>query len=111
MNKTTKNIRNAFNDCVKHLKKSGKENMQRRELDLHIFDQEWSTTALGFDDFMAGQAFTTADTIIIFGPKKDVCVYFDGRFAYYVENPNSKFFDDFVNKNMTNVKNKHIYED
>lgn len=45
---------------------------------VHMWPQTWSDTALGYDDQIAGQAFTTAYTVVVVRDGY-VCVYFGDR--------------------------------
>lgn len=75
-----------------------------------MFVQLWGSTALGFDG-IGGAAMTSAYiTVIKFVPEKKYAVYFDGRFAYGVINPNAKFFEDLKNKDMNAVEDSKKYE-
>jgi hypothetical protein len=77
----------------------------------NVFPQDWSSTALGFGG-MGGQAITGAYTVIIESKQAcGFCVYFGGRFAYRIEKPNEKFFDDIANRQMHEVQGaKKLYE-
>ena len=74
-----------------------------------MFPQTWASTALGFGG-LGGAAMTTAYTIIL---KSDYglgyCVYFQGRFAYRIDQPNDRFFQDINNKQMACVKDAENY--
>lgn len=76
---------------------------------LAMFEQNWSSTALGFGG-IGGQAFTSAYTIILQGPMGDALVYFAGRFAYRVERPSQVFMQDVANRNMTDVARSGRYD-
>lgn len=54
--------------------------------------QGWSNTSCGFGG-IAGQAFTTAQTVIASGEDDAVLVYHRGKFAYEVEKPIEKFWE------------------
>ena len=82
-----------------------------RDIEIYaMFDQTWSSTALGFGG-IGGQAITNAYTIVlrsnILG---EYCVYFSGRFAYNIKRPNEKFFQDVAKRYMAPVKEKDEYE-
>ncbi len=48
----------------------------------YAFPQRWGSTALGFGG-IGGQMMTTAQTIVVLAElKREMVVYFDGRFAY-----------------------------
>lgn len=73
-----------------------------------MFPQLWGSTALGFHGSIGGAAMTTAYTIIIKHENK-YAVYFGGKFAYSVENPNDKFMEDMKNHDMKNTKECEKY--
>lgn len=75
-----------------------------------VFAQTWASTALGFGG-LGGQAITNAYTIVLRSLVTDeFCVYFGGRFAYYIERPNEKFYEDVKKRWMLPVKDQKIYE-
>jgi hypothetical protein len=75
-----------------------------------MFAQSWPSTALGFAG-LGGQAFTTAYTVILESQyESGCCVYFGGRFAYYVARPNEQFFTDITQRSMAPVKEHSKYE-
>ena len=70
------------------------------EFEIHIFEQIWGSTALGFGG-IGGQAMTSAYTYV-FVPQccdQNCFVYFNGSFAYEAEY-NSIFKEDLINRNM-----------
>lgn len=80
--------------------------------DVIVFTQLWATTALGFGG-MAGQACTTAPTII-FRLKESYAVYFGCQFAYLINNPNGRFWSDVSERSMVDVsraKTRYSKED
>lgn len=73
-----------------------------RKLDLYSFPQTWGTTSLGWGG-ISGQAFTTAQTVIIFDQENSIaCVYIGGRFAYMIRN-SKEFFDTIRNQRIVGV--------
>lgn len=57
------------------------------DISVYIFPQMWSSTALGYDNMIAGRGFTNAYTIIVHETKysNNRCVYFGGdRLAYKI---------------------------
>lgn len=70
------------------------------DFEVHMFEQTWGSTALGFDG-IGGQAMTTANTYV-FVPitcNQNAFVYFGSQFAYEAE-VNSVFMEDLKNHNM-----------
>ena len=70
------------------------------DFELHIFEQTWGSTALGFGG-IGGQALTTENTFV-FVPiycNQNAFVYFGSQFAYEAE-VNSVFMEDLKNHNM-----------
>ena len=71
--------------------------------EFRVFPQTWASTALGFGG-IGGQAITTANTIIICNGLTNVyTVFFRGRFAYKIENPNKTFYEDMRCEDMSGV--------
>jgi hypothetical protein len=67
-----------------------------------MFPQTWSSTALGFGG-IGGQAFTTAYVVVV-ECQGQFAVYFGGRHAYTIDNPNEQFFVDLTKHCMADVK-------
>lgn len=84
-----------------------KKKRKHSEHDVYVFSmfpQTWGSTALGFGG-LGGQAITSAYVVVLKSTvDRGFCVYFGGRFAYYVEHPNSTFFDDITKSKMCDVK-------
>lgn len=78
------------------------------EMDVHMFPQTWGSTALGFGG-IGGAAMTTAYTVIVRGPQGDYAVYFSGRLAYHIENPERRFFEDIAKGQMECVRGSVVY--
>lgn len=76
-----------------------------------MFTQTWGSTALGFGG-VGGAAMTSAYVIILESERgAGFCVYFGGRFAYKIEKPTDKFFNDVINRGMADVSQyKKLYE-
>ena len=76
-----------------------------------MFSQTWSSTALGFGG-VGGQAFTSAYVCVIESNlMHQYAVYFGGRLAYVINNPNSEFFDNIANQRMVDSNaGKRKYE-
>jgi len=73
------------------------------DFEIHIFEQIWGSTSLGFGG-IGGQAMTSATTYV-FIPRCGIqkCfVYFAGRFAYAV-NYSDELMDDVLNRNMASI--------
>ena len=63
----------------------------------HSFPEQWGSTALGFGG-LAGQAFTEAQTIVVFDDMYyRAAVYWAGRFAYTIDKANPKF-EEWIEK-------------
>lgn len=64
-------------------------------LDVRLFLQSWSSTALGFDlqTGFAGQAFTTAPTVVVMHDRA-ACVYFGEDLAYRIPRMGAEFRQD-----------------
>lgn len=75
---------------------------------LAMFPQLWSSTALGFGG-LGGQAITTAYTIVI-RCNSEHAVYFGGRHAYTINNPNEQFWDDVKARHLKSVADHTIYQ-
>lgn len=72
---------------------------RRDNVDVTLFLQDWSSTALGFDVGMAGQAFCSAYTAVVTFDRT-ACVYFGEGFAYSVDTRNQAFIEDLGNRNL-----------
>lgn len=72
-----------------------------------MFPQTWSSTALGFGG-IGGQAMTPAYTVIL-RCGIEHAVYFAGRHAYTVKQPNDKFFQDLQRNYMSDVRGHTQY--
>lgn len=85
-----------------------KKTRRPTEYDMNVvamFPQTWGSTALGFGG-VGGAAITTAYTIVIecYG---EYAVYFRGRSAYLIKQPNQTFFEDMINNRMAKVADAH----
>lgn len=67
------------------------------------FIQTWPNTALGFDYSFAGQAITPAYTTVVETLDGKFYIFFNGRFAYCVENPTDEFRRDLSSLSMRSV--------
>ena len=72
-----------------------------------VFPQTWSNTATAFDvtasgtPTIAGQALTTAYTVVMHEPVMDLyMVFVDNRLCYAVDEPNEKFLSDLSQHNL-----------
>lgn len=65
------------------------------DFELHMFEQVWGSTALGFGG-IGGQAMTTARTYVLIPQVdgEDFIVYFAGKFAYKVPVNSEAFKED-----------------
>lgn len=78
-------------------------------VELRMFPQVWSSTALGFGG-IGGQAFTSAYTVVVVDDVYNCCAVFYGeQLAYLIENPSQKFYDDVGNGNMAEVSMRGQY--
>lgn len=69
-----------------------------------MFAQTWGSTALGFGG-LGGQAITDAYTTVLKSCLgMGYSVYFGGRFAYHINQPNDQFFKDIAGRCMSSVK-------
>ncbi len=89
-----------------------KEQVRRDEVDVQMFSQIWGNTAGGFDmpGFMSGQAMTKQYTTVVKIEKDIFLIFFGNRFAYYVTEPNEKFYNDLQNKSLLGVSKCKEYE-
>ena len=67
------------------------------------FIQTWSDTALGFEHIFAGSAITPAYTTVIETIDEKFYIFFDGKFAYCVDNPTDEFRNDLSKLRMASV--------
>mgnify|MGYP003571257973 CR=1 FL=1 len=109
-------MNNRFEQIVNELHAIEKDLTERGalldDIEVHTFEQVWSSTALGFGG-LGGQAITRANTyvIITFDEHTTCYVYFSSGFAYSMPY-NSKVFEDIKNRNMAPVRErgKYLYE-
>lgn len=86
-----------------------KETDYNPKYEITTFKQMWESTALEFGGF-GGQAVTEAYTTVIEEVSGWVGVFFDGKFAYKIKNPNRKFYKDLANGNMVSIDESWIYK-
>lgn len=90
-----------------------KENcLQNKDDDfiIYVFPQLWGSTALGFD-CVGLSAMTRAYTTVIIDQYSGASgVFFGGKLAYIIKNPNDLFFDDIDQRNMNGCSDKMQYE-
>ena len=102
-------VRTKYNMETKKREPTG-ETYDRRPLDdeteVVAFQQSWSDTSIGFGG-IAGQAFTSAYTVCVFGPSREVAVYFGARLAYVIDVPNDEFMADLAARRMKEVHGAH----
>jgi hypothetical protein len=72
---------------------------RREEVDIHLFNQQWSSTALGFSGSAAGQVFTSAYTAVV-SYDRTACVYFAERLAYIVDARDRNFREDLMQHHL-----------
>lgn len=79
------------------------------DYELHIFQQTWGSTALGFGG-IGGQAMTTANTYVFLDLEngKDCYVYFAGRFAYTAPYGET-LWKDVLGQNLASVTGSKKY--
>jgi hypothetical protein len=73
--------------------------------DVQAWNQTWSNTNCGFKG-IAGQAITTAPTIILTSVDGEIHVYHGGRFAYSVFNPTETFLTDVANRRLAGARDE-----
>ena len=80
------------------------------DFEIHVFDQTWGSTALGFGG-IGGQMMTSATTYVFIpiGINQKCFVYFAGSFAYAV-NYNEKFMKDVLGCNVAAVYESGKYK-
>lgn len=78
--------------------------------DVFVFTQTWGSTALGFSG-IGGAAMTTAWTHVVLTSDGKYHIFFDGRYAYSVENPTEEFKHDLETRFMKSVDvARNLYE-
>ncbi len=77
-------------------------NLEPEQIEVYSFPQTWDSTALGFTGF-GGQTITTAQTVVLSFYGYYAWVYFGGRLAYKIKNPNRVFYEDVMRHNMSAV--------
>lgn len=85
------------------------EKVSLNDFEIHTFEQNWGSTALGFDG-IGGQAITSARTYV-FEPicvNQKFFVYFGCKFAYAVPY-SSILMKDIAKQNMVSVNKRGKY--
>lgn len=97
-----------FDKCIKDaLRKLDPQSFGRQknselhisECEIYAWPQMWTDTGCGFGK-VAGQAITTATTLVVVGPMRDACVYHNGKFAYKVVQTNEAFWAGVDKRNL-----------
>ena len=96
-------------DLPYRLDRSNTERPTADDFEIHIFEQMWGSTALGFPG-MGGQAMTAANTYVLVPicVRQKCLVYFAGRFAYAVDY-SEKFMKAVIGRNVASVAEKGKY--
>ena len=71
--------------------------------DIFVFTQTWGSTALGFGG-IGGAAMTTSWTHVVLTSDGRYHIFFDGKYAYSVENPTEEFKHDLEIRFMKSVE-------
>ncbi len=81
-----------------------REKIYDTDYTIHMFEQTWESTALGFPG-IGGSAMTEATTYVLIPKKEADCahVYFGSQFAYKVNGLTQAFMDDLNNHSMAMV--------
>lgn len=61
-----------------------------------LFEQLWLSAALGFPRQVPNPREAVAYTVVVIGPRNDVCVYFAGELAYHIKQPTTFFWTDLT---------------
>jgi hypothetical protein len=91
--------------------KEGELKLRRPRIDevkTYHFPQMWGSTALGFGG-IGGAAMTEAYTTVV-TMYNQVAVFFDGRHAYSISEPNQSFVDDLKICRMASVRDSEKYK-
>lgn len=80
------------------------------DFEIHIFEQTWGSTALGFGG-IGGAAMTTEYTYVFYPVEcnQNAFVYFGDRFAYEADPTNERFKEDLRNKNVNPLWQSAVY--
>ena len=74
-----------------------------------VFTQMWGNTSLGFGG-VGGDAMTSAWTHVVLTNDGIYHIFFNGRYAYSVENPTERFKSDLENRTMLSIDDaKQLY--
>lgn len=85
------------------------EKKYRPEFTMDMFEQTWGSTSLGFGG-IGGQAITSAYTTVVRDIYSGWCgVFFDESLAYKIKNPNKKFNEDLLHRQMKPVYQYGLY--
>lgn len=63
---------------------------------VYLFEQLWLSAALGFPRQVPNPRDAVAYTVVVIGPRSDVCVYFAGELAYHIKQPTTFFWTDLT---------------
>lgn len=79
-------------------------------LNYHIFNQTWSSSYKGivYEGMVCMQAFFS-DWVIVLNHGTNYQIYFGGKFAYEINNPNMKFTYDLANCCLADNVDFEIY--
>lgn len=79
------------------------------DFEIHVFQQVWSNTALGFN-CVGGDMLTLANTYVFVSLSNATCyVYFGDRFAYTIQNYNEEFLEDLIHQDIAPVSKMSKY--
>jgi len=88
---------------------SEEEKKYRPEFTMDMFEQTWGNTALGFGG-IGGQAITSAYTTVVRDMYSGWCgVFFGERLAYKIKDPNQKFNEDVLYRDMKPTYQYGVY--
>ena len=95
-------VEDVLEDAAERIKEKYPEsNVEGGNLLWQAWPQMWGSTACGFGG-IGGAAMTRAQTIVAYVPGIDIfAVYHRGEFAYLLENPTLKFYDDMRNRELS----------
>ena len=107
----SEDLKKIIQDATKRQEDEGVKLGPLEEIEVGVWKQIWSSTALGFGG-IGGQCICHAYTFLAWTRYRQSCfVYFAGRFAYKITKPNESFWQAYNSREMPSIRNSHKMDD